>query len=78
MPAGAFQYLPIRLVIASGDTVVWVNEDAVPHTATAVDGAWDTGEVESTASGAVVVSGEGEHRYICAFHPNMSGTLVVQ
>ncbi|HEV2124622.1 MAG TPA: cupredoxin family copper-binding protein, partial [Chloroflexota bacterium] len=74
----AFQYLPASDTVAVGDTVVWINQDAVPHTATAADRAWDTGSIATKQSGHVVVSKRGEHPYICALHPNMSGTLVVQ
>lgn len=74
----AFRYEPARLTIAPGDTVVWINEDAVPHTATAADRTWNTGNIPSDRSGQVVPGGEGEYPYVCAFHPNMSGTLVVE
>ena len=74
----AFQYIPARVTVAAGDTVIWINEDAVPHTATAADRAWDTGSIGSKESGQVVMSQRGESVYVCAFHPNMSSTLVVQ
>ncbi len=74
----AFQYIPARDTVAVGDTIVWSNEDAVPHTATAANRAWDTGSIATKQSGHVVVSKPGEHPYFCVFHPNMSGTLVVQ
>lgn len=74
----AFQYRPARLIVAAGDTVVWINEDAVPHTASAGDRAWDTGNIPSKQSGQVVLADKGEYRYVCGFHPNMSGTLVVE
>jgi plastocyanin len=74
----AFQYIPSSDTVAAGDTVVWINGDAVPHTATAADRAWDTGNIGLRQSGHVVVSKPGEHSYVCAFHPNMSGMLVIQ
>jgi plastocyanin len=74
----AFQYVPASDTVAAGDTVVWINEDAVPHTATAADQAWDTGSIETKESALVVVTKKGDYAYLCAFHPNMSGTLIVQ
>jgi plastocyanin len=74
----AFQYTPDPDTVAAGDTIVWINEDAVPHTATAADQAWDTGNIGSNQSEQVVLSKPGEHSYVCAYHPNMSGMLVVQ
>lgn len=74
----AFQYVPARLTVAAGDTVVWINEDAVPHTATAGDGRWDTGGIGAQQSGQIVAGETGEYPYVCAFHLNMTGTLVVE
>lgn len=65
-----FQYAPAALTVAVGDTVVWTNEDVVPHTATAA-GAWDTGSIGARESRRVVVSAKGTHHYVCAFHPGM-------
>ena len=74
----AFQYIPAQTTVTARDTVIWINQDAIPHTATADDGAWDTGSVGSQESGQVVVSKPGKHPYVCAFHPNMAGMLVIQ
>lgn len=64
--------------MAVGDTIVWINEDLVPHTATAADSAWDTGSIGAKESGRVVVERKGRHTYVCAFHPNMKAELTVQ
>lgn len=37
-----FKFVPERLTVAPGDTVVWVNLDLVPHTVTAKDESWDS------------------------------------
>src|SRR2546423_277336 len=40
------EFHPAVLTVAAGDTVVWVNRDIVPHTATATGGTkWDTGQL---------------------------------
>src|SRR5215813_7722336 len=38
----AVAYSPPTLVVHQGDTVVWVNRDPFPHTATAGDGTFDS------------------------------------
>jgi plastocyanin len=69
-----FQFAPAELTVAVGDTVVWTNEDLVPHTATA-SGAWDTGSIAARQTGRVVIATKGTHRYVCAFHPGMQAQV---
>lgn len=71
-----FAYSPARVLARPGDTLVFVNRDIVPHTATAADGAWDTGELGHDARGRVTVPAAGG-RFVCGFHPDMAGELVV-
>jgi plastocyanin len=35
------RFHPERLTVARGDTIVWVNRDLVPHTATSAAGRFD-------------------------------------
>lgn len=72
-----FVYAPAGLQVAAGDTVVWVNRDVVPHTATA-DGAWDTGSIAAGDSARVVVGKAGKQAYRCIFHPNMKAELTAR
>ncbi|HET7463210.1 MAG TPA: hypothetical protein VFJ82_18290 [Longimicrobium sp.] len=71
----AFVYQPASEPVHPGDTLVFVNHDAVPHTATASGGAWDTGEIPANATRTVVVPANGSGDYKCLFHPNMHGSL---
>jgi len=72
-----FAYQPDTITVAVGDTLVWTNHDVVPHTATRA-GAWDTGQIAARAEGRWVAEAPGTHDYICAYHPNMKGTVVVR
>lgn len=72
-----FAFAPARVEVARGDTVVWVNRDALPHTATAADAAWDSGEMRAHATWGRVADTAGRYEYICAYHPSMRGTIVV-
>lgn len=58
-----------------GDTIEWVNNDIVDHTATA-KGQWDV-EIPAGQKGHVVLKKAGTFAYYCRFHPNMKATLVV-
>jgi plastocyanin len=60
-----------------GDTILFVNRDIVPHTATAIDKSWTTGELARDASASVVVAQAGIADYGCLFHPAMKGRLII-
>jgi plastocyanin len=65
------------LTIAVGTTVEWTNEDSAPHTATASNGAFDSGNLDKGASYSFTFTQEGTYSYTCKYHPNMKGQLVV-
>ena len=71
-------FSPPVLVVHQADTVVWANRDPFPHTATAVDGSFDSRIIASGHSWKYVARKPGEHPYGCTFHPTMKGTLKVE
>jgi plastocyanin len=73
----ATSYAPAALTVRRGDTVVWINEDPFPHTATAA-GAFDSKSIAAGGSWKYKPMRAGEFAYVCTFHPNMKGTLSVQ
>lgn len=73
-----FAFVPKRIEIAAGDTVLWINDDLAPHTATARDGAWQTATLEHGSSARVIFDAPGDMDYVCAFHPHMTGTVSVR
>ena len=73
-----FAFAPTRVEVAVGDTVVWTNHDALPHTATASSGAWDSGEMRAGTRWHWVAAEEGRVEYVCAYHPTMRGSIAVR
>ena len=73
-----FAYSPGTLTLVPGDTVVWVNHDLVPHTATDPGGGWDTGAIAPGDTSRLVFTARGESGYLCALHPSMRGTLITR
>jgi plastocyanin len=73
-------FVPATLEVAVGDTVVWVNDDLVPHTATAASGetVFDSGMVPPNGSWKYVTTKAGTIPYVCTLHPTMKGTLIVR
>ena len=71
-------FSPATLTIRSGDSVVWVNKDIIPHTATSERGRFDSGTLETGKSWTYTAKAKGEFPYVCLFHPTMKGTLRVE
>ncbi len=70
----AMQFEPAVVVVDVGDTIVWANEDIVPHTATAV-GTFDSQQLGSKQRWRFTVTKAGSIPYSCTFHPTMHGTI---
>ena len=68
---------PPQLNVAPGTTVTFVNRDSVPHTVTADNGLFDSGQLAPGASYPVVLEGAGTVTYHCKLHPEMRGSIVV-
>lgn len=72
------KFVPAALEVAAGDTITFTNADAAPHTATAGDGAFDTGRLNKGQSATVTVAASGDHAYVCKIHPMMKGTVTAR
>ncbi len=73
-----FLYDPAAITVKAGDTVTWTNNDQAPHTATADDQSFDTGDLQKGAEGTATFEKAGEFTYYCRFHAFMNGTVVVE
>lgn len=72
------KFLPETIAVKRGDTVVWINKDLFPHTATAQDRTFDSGEFATNQTWKYIAIKPGEFTYICALHPTMKATLIVK
>lgn len=72
-----FTYQPDPVTVQAGGKVIWQNQDAAPHTATADDGSWDTGTIEKGKIGSETFKEPGSFAYFCEIHPDMRGTVEV-
>jgi plastocyanin len=72
-----FAFVPDHLTVSAGDTVVWKNEDIVPHTATAGHG-FDSKTLNTGQSWSFVARKKGKYPYTCTYHPTMHAELTVQ
>lgn len=74
----AMRYMPEVIEVKAGDTVIWQNKDAFPHTATAVNRSFDSGSIASERSWKFKVNRKGNFPYVCTLHPTLKATLIVR
>ena len=75
-------FAPAQLTIKMGTTVVWTSEDDAPHTVTADDGSFDSGNMKKGDSFKFTFTKAGQYPYYCAYHGTaggggMAGTITV-
>jgi plastocyanin len=71
-------FLPARLEIVTGTTVVWKNDDPLDHTVTAEDRSFDSGIIRSGATWSRTFTQPGTYQLVCTPHPFMKTTVVVK
>jgi plastocyanin len=74
-------YSPNPVMVKVGQTVNWLNSDAVAHTATD-PGAFDTGSIAPTSAHSdngdgVTFNTVGPYNYHCTLHANETATIIV-
>jgi plastocyanin len=70
----AVRFDPQDLTVKVGDTIVWINHDPFPHTATAVGKQFDSHEIATGRSWKYTARKAGVFAYACTLHPTMLGT----
>ena len=70
-------YLPNPAQLSVGSKITWINKDTAPHTATAINGSFDTSLINAGSSGSAIIKGTGTIQYHCTIHPWMTGILQI-
>lgn len=73
-----YKYMPEVLTIPVGDTIEWKNGDDVPHTATSIRKAFDSGNLPAGGTWEFHATKPGEYFYDCTYHRNMKAKLIVK
>ena len=77
-------YIPLNLEVTTGTTVIWVNDDSVPHTIQSQD---EQGAIIGLFNSAPLMTGEtfehmfdesGVFSYYCSLHPWRVGIVTVR
>jgi plastocyanin len=72
-----FGFTPATVRVPVGTTVRWVNVGVTQHTATARDGSFDSGFLETGDRFDRTFTAPATIEYICSLHPQMVGVLIV-
>lgn len=73
-----FSFAPNASTVPAGTTVTWTNNDTVPHTVTSTDNAFNSGNINPGETFSFTFADAGTFTYVCSYHPNMTGSVVVQ
>ena len=66
------------LTVPAGTTVTVMNNDTAPHTLTADDGSFDTGEIEVAGTAEITLDEPGTYTFHCNIHTSMTGSITVE
>jgi plastocyanin len=72
------EFRPASITVDAGTTVKWRNNDDREHTVTSTDRAFDSGDLHPGQSYATKLTTAGTYRYLCAIHPDMTGSITVR
>ena len=73
-----FTFNPQRLTIKAGTTVIWTNQDDIPHTVASTTKAFKSKVLDTDDKFSFTFTTPGEYAYFCSLHPHMTGTIVVE
>lgn len=80
---GSPDYEPDVAIVPLGNSVVWTNDDVVPHTVTSTNDQGETFDSSLMAAGEIFILetselGAGQYEYMCIVHPTMQSTLIIE
>ncbi len=70
-------FAPAVIEASIGDTIVWRNEDLVPHTVDATDNSWTSGEMKPKQEFRHAITKAGPIELKCLYHPVMKAEIMV-
>jgi LPXTG-motif cell wall-anchored protein len=66
--AGDSYFEPLNMTVTAGSTVTWTNVGRIPHTVTADDGSFVSGNLKPDASFSFTFAKPGTYHYYCEYH----------
>jgi len=76
-PQPKWGYAPATRKIQAGTWVTWSNNGQDPHTVTAIDGTFDSQNLDPSEGFSWFFDQPGTYQYMCTLHPWMTGKIIV-
>jgi plastocyanin len=73
-----FTFAPQALTVKAGTTVIWRNEDDIPHTVASTKRVFKSKALDTNDSFSFTFTEPGSYEYFCSLHPHMTGKIVVE
>ena len=65
------------IAVPVGTTVMWKNDDDIPHTVVSLDGTFRSQALDTEDKYSFTFDKAGTYEYFCSLHPQMTGKVVV-
>ena len=73
-----FAFAPQRVTVKAGTTLIWINDDDIPHTVTSSNKSFKSNALDTKDKFSFTFTTPGTYEYFCSLHPHMTGTIVVE
>jgi len=73
-----FAFAPQRVTVKAGTTVIWINDDDIPHTVASSAKLFKSNALDTKDKFSFTFTTAGAYEYFCSLHPHMTGTIVVE
>ena len=70
-----FTFNPPQVAVKAGSTVVWTNDNNIPHTVTSTTLAFKSAALNTDNKFSFTFTTPGTYKYFCSLHPHMTGTI---
>src|ERR1700758_3411807 len=72
-----FTFTPKELTVKAGTTVVFRNQDDIPHVVVGAKGEFHSKALDTGDSFSFTFAKSGSYGYFCGLHPKMQGKIIV-
>ncbi|MBV8448652.1 MAG: cupredoxin family copper-binding protein [Hyphomicrobiales bacterium] len=73
-----FVFTPAETQVSVGTTVIWTNNDDIPHTVVDADHKYKSSALDTGDKFSHTFTEPGTYEYFCSLHPHMTGKIIVK